>query len=352
MISKKTSDFANTISFTVKNDSAFGFIDDFLISVYEIGSKKAFFIYYLLDTEIPDNDGNPVSIMTLSNILSDVFSKYEITEYSHKENGLEILCSLSYKNFYSLIKATAKELSKVKSVVKNVCSECGVIIDKTEKRYRISNDNVNCMLCSECANTLLKDAIQEDENIDSSNDASEVENTNKDTPTKNHSTLKGIGGSVLFSFGISICFILLYAFVIPLPSAESSFKSGYYVNWITALMAFASFMGFRIFSKESISNKQIFISGGISVAFALVSQYISSLILFSRESILTFENLTYNRFSKMIPYLLKMPFTDKYVGSDFKIYVLMDLIFIVIALLVISFFLSPKNESETVIEEL
>jgi hypothetical protein len=146
--------------------------------------------------------------------------------------------------------------------------------------------------------------------------------------------------------------ILLYAFVIPLPASDSAFKPGYYVNWIFAFLAFASFVGYKIFSKESLGNKPILISGAVSVIISLITQYISSVILFARESVFVFENLSSERFSKMIPYLLKIPFTDSFVSPDFKIYILMDIIFVIISFLVISFFTNPKSKTDNVIEKI
>jgi hypothetical protein len=54
----------------------------------------------------------------------------------------------------------------------------------------------------------------------------------------------------------------------------------------------------------------------------------------------------------MIPSLLKIPFTDNFVGPDFKIYILMDSIFIITALLLISFFTRPPTTKLVVIQEL
>ncbi len=117
-------------------------------------------------------------------------------------------------------------------------------------------------------------------------------------------------------------------------------------------MAFASFLGYKIFSKEAVGNKSILISGAVSVLIVLIAQYISSVLLFARESVFVFETLSQEKISKMLPYLLKVPFTDSFTSPDFKIYILMDLIFIIISLLVISFLLTPKTESKTVIEKL
>lgn len=357
MVTKKTKEFANTISFTVKEDSAYGFIDNFLISVYETGTKKTFFVYYYLDTEVKDENDNPVSIMSISNVLMDVFSKFGITEYSHKEYGLEVTCSLSYKQFYSLIKETVKKLSTVKAVLKNICSECLAKISDSEKRYRLSKENINYILCSQCGeNALGEEATDEDfedeEFEDEANEENESDEEYIEEDSKTPSKAKGILGSILFSLGIAICLILLYAFVIPLPSSENAIKPGYYVNWLYAPLAIVSFFGYKLFSRETMGNKQLLTTGVISVVTSLLCQYISTVILFARESILTFENLSFDRFSKMIPSLLKIPFTDSYVSPDFKIYVLMDLIFIIISLLVISFLISPKTNSEIVIEEL
>ena len=147
-------------------------------------------------------------------------------------------------------------------------------------------------------------------------------------------------------------FILLYAFVIPIPNNESSIKAGYYVSCLSALTSVASVFGYKIFSKEEIKSKVLLISGGISLVLTFIAQYFSSIILFAREAVFTFENLTKERFSKMIPYLLKIPFTDDYVSPTFKICVLMDSIFIITALILISFFIKPKKIEYVVIEEL
>ena len=346
MVNKKTAEFAKTISFTVKEDSAFGFIENFLISVYETGTKKSFFVYYYLDKDILDENNNPVSIMSLSNILMDVFSKYGITEYSHKEFGIEIACSLSYKQFYSLIKETVKKLSSVKSIKKNICSECLSEINDSEKRYRLSRESINYILCAKCGENALGEEYEDEEYEDE-----ELEEDAKED-SKKPSKAKGILGSLLFSLGISACIILLYAFVLPLPSSESAIKPGYFVNWLYAPLAFASFFGYKFFSLETMENKQLLTSSAISAVISLLSQYISTVIFFARESILTFDNLSSDRFIKMIPSLLKIPFTDSFVSPDFKIYILTDLIFIIIALLVISFIITPKNKSEIVIEEM
>ncbi len=342
MISKKISDFANTISFSVKDDSAFGFINDFLISIYERGTKKNFFVYYYLDTDIPDSNGNPVSIMTVSGLLMNVFSKYNVTEYVNKENGLEVTSTLPYRDFYSLLKETINTLSSVNAIKKNICSECQKEILDNDNRFRISDEGINHLLCDECAHSL-----KGDENEDQENEISE----SNDTEVK-ISTFKGILGSILFSLGIAVCLVLLYAFVIPLPTSESAFKPGYYVNWLSSFLAFASFVGYKIFSKEPMGNKPILISGAISIIISLITQYISSIVLFSRESIFVFENLSSERFSKMIPYLLKIPFTDSFVSPDFKIYILMDIIFIILSLIVISFCTTPKSKTDIVIEKI
>ena len=339
MVSKKIADFAGAISFTVREDSAYGFINDFLVTVYETGTKKSFFIYYNLNTDVSDSNGNPVSVMTISSALESIFSKYEITEYAHKDNGIEITGAIPFKNFYSLMKGTVKILSTIKAVERNVCSECLKELSEDDEKYRLSQNGSNVLICCECSETFSSSDEQINED---SFEGNEIEG----------SVLKGVFGSILFSVGISICLILLYAFVIPLPNASSVFKPGYYVNWIVALMAFASLWGYRIFSKESISNKQILISGSVSIVVSIITQYISSIILFSRESIMTFDGLTFTRFSKMLPSLLKIPFTDSYTSPDFKIYLLMDLIFIVIVMLIASFLITPKTKDIIVIEEL
>ena len=70
------SDFAKAISFTVKDDSAYGFIDNFLISIFETGSKKSFFVYYKLDETATNDNDTPISIMTISGCLEKIFTKY------------------------------------------------------------------------------------------------------------------------------------------------------------------------------------------------------------------------------------------------------------------------------------
>lgn len=358
MVSKKIADFANTISFTVKEDSAFGFIDNFLVSLYESGNKKCFFVYYYFDKSIPDSDGNPVSIMTLSESLSTVFSKYEITDYSHKDHGIEIICSLSYKSYYSLIKDTVKVLSSFDAVKNNVCAECLKELSKNDRRFRLSQDDINYLFCYDCVKETEYVISEKSENAESTKNEeeteveTEAENEVETTPDKKGSTLKGVFGGILFALGVAICFVLLYAYVLPIPEHESSFKIGYYVSWVSAFIAVASFCGYKIFSKEHISNKQIIVSAVISIVFSFIAQYFSSIVLFARERVFTIDGLTNERFSKMIPSLLKLPFTDKNVSPDFKIYVLMNFIFVIIALLVISFFMYPKSKSQTIVEEL
>ncbi len=155
MISKKIADFANTISFTAKDDSAFGFINDFLVSVYESGNKKCFFVYYYLDTDIPDSDGNPISIMTVSGSLMETFSKYGILEYHHTENGLEVSCNLPYRDLYSLMKETTNKLSNVVAIKKNICVQCNKIITEKDKRFRISKEKINHILCDSCSKAFI-----------------------------------------------------------------------------------------------------------------------------------------------------------------------------------------------------
>ncbi len=342
MNSKRIEDFANTISFNIKEDSAYGYINNFMFSVYETGNKKCFFVYFLLD-DISANDENPVSIMTLSNSMQDIFSKYGITDYSFKDDGLEVSCSISFKGFYSLMKETAKKLSEFEAVRKNICFSCKTPIAQGEKIFRFSQNSMNRLLCETCC----KEMTSEQESLDTEDEESEAV-----TSSNNRSMLKGICGALLFGLGVSICLVLLYAFVLPLPDPASGFKPGYYVSWISAFIPIAAFFGYRIFSKDSINTKIILITGGISLAFSLIAQYISSLVLFSRESILIFEDITMEKFAKMIPSLLKIPFTDSFVSPDFKIYVLMDAIFVVLALIIICFFLRRKAESEIIIEEL
>ena len=342
MISKKISDFAKAISFTVKDDSAYGFIDNFLISIFETGSKKSFFVYYKLDETATNDNDPPISIMTISGCLEKIFTKYEVTEYTHSDCGLEVRATLPFKSFYSLIVETIKVLSSINAIKRNVCSECKKEIFEADKRFRLSTSGINYLLCENCSKEISGESQHEDEETEE-----EV-----DTTVAKGSLVKGILGSFLFALGVSVCIILLYAFAIPLPDASSSFKSGYYVNWLTAFMAFASFFGYKIFSKGTVSNTHLLISGGISLFVAVITQYISSIVLFSRESVFIFENLTFERFTKMIPSLLKIPFTDSFTSPDFKIYLLMDIIFVVVALLVISFFTSPKTESVSYIEEI
>ena len=397
MISKKITDFATTISFNVKTDSVYGFLNGFLFSVFETGNKKSFYVFYINEHSIQAKDGTPISIMTISGILQDIFSKYGITDYSVKENGLEVSCSLSYKNFYNLMSETSKKLSEIPSLLNCVCSECHKHIDNSEKKFRKSIDEKNVILCEECAKKSMDDENQDNYSEDNSdisensenddisnennvslnnsdismdNDISEysekkereektVNNSKEDSEknkasksNKNNSVLKGIIGAFLLTFGASLCFILLYAFVIPLPNTESTLKAGYYVCCLSALISVASVFGYKIFSKEEISSKVLLISGGISLVLTFIAQYISSIILFSREAVFTFENLTSERFSKMLPSLLKIPFTDNYVSPTFKICVLMDAIFIITALLLISFFIKPKKIEYVAIEEL
>lgn len=370
MISKKITDFATTISFNVKTDSVYGFLNGFLFSVFETGNKKSFYVFYINDHSIQAKDGTPISIMTISGILQDIFSKYGITDYSVKENGLEVSCSLSYKNFYNLMSETSKKLSEIPSILNCVCSECLKHIDNSEKKFRKSIDEKNVILCEECAKKSMDDDEKEDSYSEDNSDISEnsekkesEENTvnkskedsekNKASKSnKNNSVLKGIIGAFLLAFGASLCFILLYAFVIPLPNTESTLKAGYYVCCLSALISVASVFGYKIFSKEEISSKVLLISGGISLVLTFIAQYISSIILFSREAVFTFENLTSERFSKMLPSLLKIPFTDNYVSPTFRICVLMDAIFIITALLLISFFIKPKKIEYVAIEEL
>ena len=344
MPSQKIKDFAKTISFTVTEDSAFGIIEGFLVSVYETGNKKSFYIYYKLDESKNHLSDTPVSIMTISGALQKCFSEFSVQDYSVTENGVEVNASLSFKDFYSLMVNVAKVLGKVQQISKTVCCECGEIIATQDKHFRICSNGKNKYLCADCT---------EDKNVSESEaDEDETDDYQEEIETVKNPTLKGILGSLLLSLGVGICLVLLYAFVIPLPDYESAFKSGYYVNWICAFSAVASIFGYKIFSKNTIGNKEIILSGVVSLVVTFVAQYVSSVILFARECIFTFENLTAEQFSKMMPYLLKIPFTDKYSSPDFKIYLLMDAIFIIVALLVFTFFTTPKSKEETVVEEI
>ncbi len=365
MISNKIEDFAKTVSFTVKKDSAFGFVDDFLVSVYETGVKKSFFVYYYLNTKVSKDDEAPVTVMTLSQNLEKVFKKFEIKDYSVKENGMEVSCTLSFKNYYALIKECTKVLSNIGIVSNSVCLQCEREISKEEeKKFRISKNFKNHLLCSDCGKDLseeISNETSEEENITNEDTADtkpscpiseETTHITQTQKTKN-STIKGILGATLLSLGFSACMILLYAFAIPTSEQNSVFKPGYYVNWISALIAIASFMGYKLFSKDTTSkNKPILISATVSLIITVITQYISSLILYARESIFIYENVTFEIFKKTVPSLLKIPFIDKYASPDFKIYLMMDIIFVIIAFLIISFVLAPKAENETIIEEI
>ncbi len=363
-------------------------MNGFLISVYETGSRKSFYVFYINDESILSKDGTPISIMTISGSLHDIFSKYGIADYSVKNDGIEISCSLSYKNFYNLMSETSKKLSEIPSLLKSVCSDCLKNIENSEKKFRISTDEKNKLLCEECAKKASEvaneyytkddsdipenfektefsennEAFEETEENSEANeklaeetfvnsDKNSEENNISETQ-KSNSVSKGIIGSFLFALSTSICFVLLFAFVIPIPDAESTLKAGYYVCWLSALIAAASVFGYKVFSKSEIKAKELLISGGISFVLTFIAQYFSSIIFFAREYVFTFENLTAERFSKMIPSLLKIPFTDKFVSPDFKIYILIDSIFIITALLIISFFIKPKVEKYVIIEEL
>ena len=369
MINKNLIDFAQAISFKVKDDSAYGFLNGFLVSVYESGTKKSFYIYYTLKSEQSLNNNSPVSIMTISGNLSEVVDKYKLTDYSVKENGIRVSCNYGYSTFYNIIKDVTNEISNISVLKNNICSECDEEIEDPSQQYRVSTGGINMLLCSHCANYLLGN--EDEETIEPSNGNIETscedsnknedsctgnkekhnENITSSNITKKGGTFKGIIGSSLFGLGVSICIVLLYIFLVP-TNSDSSFKSGYYVNWLSAFTAVSAFFGYKIFSKQEIKINNILITGAISLFLVTLTQYISSIALFSRERFFIYDDATWDRFGKAIKYLIKIPFTDSTASSDFKIYILMDIIFVFVALLIISFFVAPKQEQKIVIEKI
>ncbi len=326
MLDKQLIAFAGAYDFECDTDYAYGVINGFMVSITNVGSKKAAFINYFLPIEETEGGTFEYQISTgISALELNALNKCEVSD-----NGVYFCTSASLTAFDEAILKVCELLDEMGAEGADVCSDCGCDIDAKHCKALLNGGKLT-MLCDDCADYFEEQLIK----------ASASE--------KKPSKIKGVIGSVVGGLLGLLLVMALYIWL-PFSGQEATFGGALSSDMLiftlpaSALVSVFCFLFYRIFT--GVKGNKRFLCGVItSVIFSMLNTYGATAVLYTKQFGVGKENL-----SKVFGIILKAPFTDEVYRSDFLKYLFFGLIAVVIVGLVYSIiFDDAKHSVPTVI---
>lgn len=272
MISKALRSAAEGIGFTYAEaarsgrDSLYGVYGGYLVTLYDSGSQRTFFVnYYIGNSEETDGDDS-VRLLEISEALKAAFSGLSVSNYSVESDGLSCTVSGTLDEFLALLDRVLEMLAEQGVCGATHCSCCGNRIGKRLPK-KLFSQRRNYLLCEHCALDKLETA--------SKKPAESGANT---LPKR---TGLGFLGAVAGGILGVLLYFLIYAFLAPLFS-DSAFE----IRYLFCLLGFATaglvYAGFHFFSKRPCVSAYISIST-VTLFAVLLGQYCGSFVGYAKQ---------------------------------------------------------------------
>lgn len=270
MISQALRSAAEEIGFTYAEasragkDSLYGIYGGYLVTLYDTGSQKTFFINYYMNADGEDGDDS-VRLLEISEALKSAVSGVSVSNYSIENDGLSCTVNGTLDEFLALLDRVLEMLEEKQVTGATHCSCCG---NRLGKRYpkKLIKQRQNYLLCEHCALDMLESASK-----------APADGANA-LPKR---TGLGVLGAVVGGLAGCLLYLLTYSFLAPLFS-DSAFE----IRYLFSLLGFATaglvYAGFRFFSKRPCISAYASISA-VTLVFVALGQYFGSFVGYAKQ---------------------------------------------------------------------
>ncbi len=327
MLSNPIEAYAKAYNFNILTDCAYGFVNSFLVSVFNDGYKKSAFVNFFTPES---EEGDLKTKMALTEGINALQLK-ALEEVEVSINGIFFSTDVEIAEFDEAIISLCDYLLEFGMQPIPVCSECGYTVSENDSAYISVFNNRAMYICDECA---------EEAKV----------NINAVEPVLQRSKTLGIVGAVLGSVVSFAAVLLLYAFVIPYGGISFGNEVGDSIDALifalpaTAVLSVLTFLGYRIFTRRKGTERLLpcFI---ISTVFTLLSVYSASAIIYANSFGVNFSSaVNYN----VMGIILGSPFTDPFYRADLLTYGLFSLAITIVVTLIYSIVFDNKKASSPV----
>ncbi|MBE6677674.1 MAG: hypothetical protein E7597_02635 [Ruminococcaceae bacterium] len=321
MLSTALTAFAKSYNFVIKENYAFGIIENFLITVYNSGAKKTAFISCCFPTN-EEREQNSELISTFEfqgEIAKLIDSNYPaLKDYEITSDSILFTTSADLKTFDESLLQLLNLLHKNAIPGIDVCVECGNA-NNDKAKYVIKNNSVH-LLCEDCANEYLKEI-----------EAGVTKKTGKSIQGTLYALLGGFVGLLLAVLG----------FLLVIPSdGILSFNSLIINIPFAALITVLSFLFYRMFTGKK-GLERIIPCLAVSALITVVTDYASTAIIYAKTlGIDTFVNA-----KKVFSIILAAPFKDPRFKYDYLSYTFYSLVAVIVVVLVYSIIFEEKDKN-------
>ncbi len=312
MLDKQLIAFATAYNFECDTDYAYGIINGYMVSVFNVGNRKAVYINYYLP--INETEGGTTEYQISTGIAALQLNALKNCEVG--DNGVYFCTAAALTAFDDAVLKVCEVLEANGAQGASVCSDCGCEIDHEHSKALLNGGKIS-LLCDDCAEyfeeQLLKNA----------------------TATKTPSKLKGFMGSLFGGF-LGLALVLALYIWLPFSGAEATFGGALSSDMLiftlpaSALISVFCFLFYRLFT--GVKGNKRFLPGVItSVIFSALNTYGATAVLYTKQFGVGKDNLM-----KVWDIILKAPFTDEVYRGDFLKYLFFGLIAVVVVSLVYS----------------
>ena len=245
-------------------DSLYGVYGGYLVTLYDEGSRRTFFVNYYLDPNEEEEDS--VRLLEISESLKGAFSGLSVSNYTVESNGLSCTVSGTLDEFLALLDRVLEILVEKEVAGATYCSCCGNKIGKRPPK-KLTDKRRHLLLCEHCALDQLEAASK-----------AAASNSANARPKR---TGMGILGAIAGGLIGILLYALIYAFLSPL-FADSSFE----IRYLFCALGFATaglvYAGFCFFSKRPCVSAYVSISV-VTLVSTLLGQYFGSFIGYAKQ---------------------------------------------------------------------
>lgn len=312
MLDKQLIAFANAYNFECETDYAYGVIDGYMVSVSNVGSKKAAFINFFLPIDEENSNTKEYEIsQEISALELKALDNCEVTESS-----VYFYTSASLTEFDDAILKVCAVLADKGTEGASVCCDCGCDIDRKSCKALLNSGKLS-LLCDDCADYFNDNSYREQ------------------APEKSASKAKGIIGSVVGGFVGLIAVLALYI-LLPFSGAAETFGGALNSDMLiftlpaSAFISVCCFLFYRLFTGIK-GNKRFFCGVTCSLIFSILNTYGATAVLYTKQFAVGVDNIP-----KVLGIILQAPFTDAVYRDDFFKYLFFGLIAVVVVSLVYS----------------
>lgn len=269
MISNALRSAAEGIGFTYAagkagKDSLYGVYGGYLVTLYDDGSRRTFFINYYTGSDGEEEDS--VRLLEISESLKSAFSGLSVSNYSVEGDGLSCTVSGTLDEFLALLDKVLEILVEKEVTGASHCSCCGNKLGKRPPK-KLHAQRRHILLCEHCA----LDKLEESSKAPADGGASAL-------PKR---TGMGVLGAVIGGVIGILLYLLIYAFLLPV-FADSAFEIRYLFCAIGFATAALVYTGFRFFSKRPCVSAYVTISVTTFLA-TVIGQYGGSFVGYAKQ---------------------------------------------------------------------